>query len=360
MSTGLSRLFSFGAVSDKVEMPLLFPMQVLQADFVRTDVRNLYAKILTDTLERTEGIPQDKQQILWDNCLAGESSKGLVTLLSEAMEAKSDLILVYNKALGTIRTATGTESAQIKADYAKQAKSSLGVYVSFKNYDRTDMIKLYTSLEYCVIASLNKTMNLSKSVQFKMSNLRGSTSLSDSGDVKIQAVEIANALRDGKDVLVDEKDVIETAKPDLTAVKEGMMFVSAKRSYYLGMPLSYITGEQTTGIGSTGEADTKAIDRGLRAYFFSIVKPVVEAIFGVKVSFSAYDFSNVDAAMNVLKTFDLVSEEFISPENKLLVVNKILGVDSKLGEKPKEIAPTAPDPFGQPNPQKQPEKPVTQ
>lgn len=337
MTNSLSKMFGWGTVATAHEMPDIFPMSVMPEAFIRTDIRNLYAKILTDTLERTQGISDQQQQVLWDNCLQSESSKGLVTLLSEAMEQKNDLVIVYNPALGTIRKASGQETVEIKADYEKKGKSSKGVFVSFKHYDRTDMIRLYTALEYCVISSLNKSMNLSRALQFKMSNMRGSVSLADSTDVKTQAIEVAQALAKGRDVMIDGDDVIDTAKPDLTAAKEGMLFVSAKRSYYLGMPISYITGEQTTGIGSTGEADTKAIDRGLKGYYFSIIKPTVEAIFGIKTTFNPQDFAHIESGLEALKMFELVSDQFISDENKLLIVNKLFGVDSPLGEKPEPV-----------------------
>lgn len=334
MSNPILSIFGWNVSSNvSTELPVLYRMGIEADEFLRTDIRNIYQKILTDTLERTQGIPEKFQPLLWDNCLQSESSSGLVNLLAEAMESKADLAMIVNKSLGTIRKATSEERQKIDADYKANGKSPIGVFVSFRNYDKTDMIRLYSALEYCVIASLNKTLNLAKSVQFKMSEMRGTVNLKDSKDVVEQGISIATQLAAGKDVMLDKEDEIVTATPDVTAIKEGMAFIDSKRSFYLGMPISYINGEQTTGIGSTGEADAKATDRGLKSYFFSIIKPVVEAVFECSVSFKSQDITQIDAALNALKVFDLVGENFLSAENKLLVINKLLGVDGKL-EKP--------------------------
>ena len=43
------------------ELPDIFPLPIKQFDFVWIDVRNIYSRILIDVLERTQGIPEDKQ-----------------------------------------------------------------------------------------------------------------------------------------------------------------------------------------------------------------------------------------------------------------------------------------------------------
>jgi hypothetical protein len=344
-----------GAVKS-VELPEIFPMSLLLGDFVRCDVVTIYSKILTDTLERTHGLSDDQVDLMWDNCVKSNSSDGLITLLAKAMAAKNDLFLVYDKAVKVVRVATDAERTQIKSDYQKQAQSSVGVYISFANFVRSDMVKFYSGLEYCTAASLYKSMNVSKATQLKISDLRASTSLTDSTVATDQAQKVARSLASGRDVLLDAKDSIENATPDLTAVKEAIAFIVNKQSFYLGLPDSYFTGEQTSGMGTTGENDTKATERGLKAYFFSIIKPTVDALFGVKVTYKSQDFRQIAGAMDVLKTFDLTSGEYLSAENKLKIVNSIfnLSEDTK-GDKPDP----KPDPVAVP-PVVVPPKNVTQ
>ncbi len=339
---GVSNWFGFATGSTtNSELPEIFPIGIAQNDFVKTDVINIFSKILIDTLERVHGLNDDLQSLLWDNCVKSNSPDGLITLLAKAMADKMDLFLVYEKAVKVLRTATSTETEQIKADYLEGGESAIGVFISFKNFTRSDMVKLYSVLEYCTVNALNKAMNLSKTIQIKMNDMRATVSLSDSADVKAQGVNVATALSKGRDILVDAKDIIESATPDLTAVKESIMFINQKRSFYLGMPESYINGEQTGGLGTTGENDTKAIERGLKNYFESIVKPVLDAIFGIKVTYKSQDFRQIAGSMEVVKTFSLVDEELISLENKTLIVNRLLDLpeDAK-GDGPDPVVPT--------------------
>lgn len=331
----MSSFFGFlglSSTSDS-ELPEIFPLSLGVSEFVDTDVVQVYSKILTDCIERTQGIPEKVSPLLWDNFLQNESTDGLITLLACAMSNKKDLFLVYNPALGVLRIATNDESIQIKADYAREGSSSVGIFVSFKNYKRTDMVKIYSSMEYCVVASLNKMMNLSKAIQFKMSDMRGAVSLQDSSVAKEQAKAIAKSLSNGKDVMLDVKDEVSTNTPDISSIKESILFLDSKRCFYFGLPLSYITGEQTAGIGSTGEADTKAVERGLKQYFISILKPVMEALFGIKVTFKSNDFRQIGSALEAIKTFALVDDELLSKENKQLIISKLFDVDTK----PKEV-----------------------
>jgi len=343
----LSEFFGFAgndATTPQDELPNIYPIGILESLFIETDLINLYSKILTDVLERTEGYPEGIIPVLWDNCLQSESSEGLVTLLSKAMSSKADLFLVYKADLGVLRKADNEEVQKIREDYKKLGKSNIGVYLSFKNYNRSDMIKFYSALEYSTVGALYKSMNLSKAIQIKVNQLRAGVSLGDSAEAKAQGLKIAQGLAKGKDVLLDSEDTIETSKPDLTATKEAMLLTDAKRCFYSGMPLSYVNGEQTTGIGSTGEADTRATERGLKNYYFSIIRPVMEALFEAKTTFKTEDFRLLTPGLEALKTFELVGDEFMSPENKLLIINRLFGVDSELGEAP-EPAPVivAPD-----------------
>lgn len=329
--SSLTTWFGWKADTAEQSLPEIFPISITQNEFVKTDVINIFSKILTDVVERTHGLPDDLQSLLWDNCVKSQSSDGLITTLAKAMSDKKDLFLVYEKPLNVLRKATVNEETRIRKDYETQGESAIGYYISFKNYVRADMVKLYSGLEYCTVSALNKSMNLSKAIQFKMSDLRASTSLTDKAEVKEQAQLIAQGLGDGKDVLLDAKDMIETSKPDLTSVKESIMFLNQKRAFYLGMPESYINGEQTGGLGTTGENDTKAIERGLKNYYFSILKPVLESVFQVKVRYKSQDFRQITQGLEALKTFELIGEDLISVENKTAIINQLFDFDTEQG-----------------------------
>lgn len=346
--------FKTGAVNTSYEVPNIYPLSLEFALFVDSDLENIYRKILIDCVERTEGVPEKYESAIWDNCLESEAAKGLVTLLAEAMTRKADLFLIYNEAVGVLRLADAEEQRQIKLDYAQNGKSSVGVYISFKNYKRTDMLKIYSEMEYSILNSLNKTMNLSKAIQIKMSDMRKSVGAFDSEEIIAQAKSIANALKDGNDVLMDSNDMVETSTPDISSTEKAIMFLDAKRAFILNLPLSYINGEQTGGIGSTGEADSRAVERGLKHYWISILKPALAALFGVKPTFKSHDFRQITSAMEALKTFELTTEDLISLENKRLIVSKLFDIPNDLkgtpnDNRPQPRGPTEPDSAGPEN-----------
>lgn len=352
----LSTFFQFkGSVAESgTELPEIWPELFDRDAFVKIDVEMVYAKILTDVLERTHGLEEDQVAMLWDNCLSGNSREGLVTMLAKAMRDQEELFIVYesiSKGADILRRAKGQEAEQIKADYLKTASSEKGIFISFKNYSKSDMVKIYAGLEYDTLSSLSKSRNLSKAIQLKMSNLRSSTGAGDAMEAIAQAKAIARSLSEGKDILLDKDDSVETATVDLTATKESIAFLDAKRSFYLGMPASYLNGTQTTGIGTTGESDTKAVERGLKPYYFSILKPVLEELFETKVRYKSQDVRQIGLACETMKTFELVGEEYLNRENKKRIIEGLLDIDADDNETEEDAEPDI-VPVGASNPRK--------
>lgn len=334
----MKSLFAFGGSSGNAtpfeEILDIFPFPCSERNFVRMDIENLYSRILTDTLERTSGISDANQKLLWDNCLGSEVPDGLVTLLAKAMTDKAELFIIYDASVKIIRKAKPDEVTQIKADYKARGESKVGVYITFQNYSRTDMVKIYSALEYFTTASLYKQMALSKAIQLKFEELRSSVGASDMEDVLKQAVEIANALRKGQEVILDAKDIIETAKPDLTATNAALELLNQKKSLFVGLPASWVTGETDGGLSDSGKGDSKRVERGLRNYYYSVIKPVIEKLFKSPTQFKSDDSEGLTAALDAMRTFETTSDEFMSKENKLSVINRLFGFasDTKGGE----------------------------
>jgi hypothetical protein len=343
----LSTFFNFkGPVEDAHnEMREIFPFLFTQDDFVRIDVVSIFVKILTDVVERSHGLSDDQSALLWDNCLKSSKNDGLITMLSKSIYHRGELFLVYDASVNVVREATQDEKVTIRSDYEKQAESQVGIYVSFKNFVKIDMIKLYSGLEHSTICSLYKTMNLSKAIQLKMSDLRSSTALNDSTTAVTQAKSIADGLAKGKDILLDSKDSIETATPQLDSTKASIAFLDAKRAFYLGLPSSYINGEQTGGMNANGDIDQRAVERGLRSYFFSIVKPVLEQLFKVKIKYKSQDTRQIAQALEALKVFELTDESLVSMEQKKAIIESLLDIDADENQNtttPEEVPAAAP------------------
>ena len=359
----------FGSGTDELttnEIPAIFPLSLQSNVFIKSDILNTYIKILTDTMERTHGVPEEKEPALWDNCLVSEASRGLISLLAEAMSEMSDLFLVYKPSTKVIRKADTKEQQQIEADYKASGSSKVGVFISFKNYHRTDMLKIYSSFEYCVLSSLNKSLNVAKAIQFKIHDLRASVSMIDAPIAAAQAKSISSALGKGNDAYMDAKDVIETAKIDTEPTEKAITFLDAKRAFILGLPLSYINGEQTGGLNASGEGDMRAVEQGLKQYYVSILRPVIKAILDAETTFKSQDFKQLQSAGELLKTFDLTSEENLSGETKQELTALAFNLDAAeekkrieagLKEAEKKALKDAENGLNQPDPNQDPKNP---
>lgn len=321
--------FLSGTVNDtEVSLGTIFPFALKQADFVREDILTTYTKILTDVIVRTQGIKDKHESLLWDNCVQDESSNGLITLLAEAMTNKKELFLVYVASVNILRIATDKEERQIRQDYKEKGVSSIGVYVSFRNYRRTIMLTIYSNFEYCILSSLNKILNSAKSLQLKISGLRSGVGLNDSSIAIAQAKAIAIAIGNGEDVLIDKDDEITSPTPDTSSSEKSIEFLDAKKAFILDLPITYISGTQTGGIGSTGEADMRAVERGLKNYFHSIIKPVLKSLFGTNVEFRTQDFREITSSLEVIKTFELIEgTDLLSKESMQEIICRMFHID---------------------------------
>lgn len=331
------RFFNFlsksGSSSPSNELPDIFPLALQCQAFVDADVKATYTKILTDTLERTYGLPKEYTPILFDNCVQTEAQHGLISLLVDAMASQTNLFLVYVKAVKVLRKANSEEERQIRADYAKAGESKVGVFISFQNYRRTEMLKIYSTLEYFVLLGLHKNVNIAKAIQIKIKELRSSVALADASVAEDQARAIANALKEGKDVYLDVGDEITSATPDIGPIEKAIDFLDAKRAFYLDLPLSYISGLRGTGLSDTGEADMRAVERGLKQYFFSIIHPVLLALFDIDTEFKTQDFRQIESALETIKSFELVSDTYLSQKSKREIIARMFDVDPQAEEK---------------------------
>jgi hypothetical protein len=325
---GLSDFLGFGSAitNPTIELPDIFPFDYRLDEFVKIDVESIYKKILTDVVERTSGITDENEKALWDNFLESEASKGLISLLAEAMFKNGDLFLTYKQ--GVLRVADHEEVEKIKQEYASGTPTT-GFYFNFKFFKVNTMIKMYSTNDYYALSALHKKNCISKAIQLKIANLRQSIAEGDATPILAQARAIAQGLKEGKDVALDGGDKIETGSPEMESTKQAIEFNDAKKAFYLGLPLSYVTGEQTAGMNATGEVDARAVERGLKNYYRSILKPAVETIFNIKTTFKSDDFRLLTQAFEALKTFELADLDnvYFDSDEKRDIVRKLFNAE---------------------------------
>lgn len=309
------------------ELPVIYTFPVSLAEFANLDILTTFQKILTDATERVHGLSEDAKATLWDSCLYADSSDGLITLLAKAMSGKKQLFIVYISSVGVLRVASADEEKQIRTDYKERGFSSTGTWFDFSNFRMTELLSVYSGFEYTILCGLDKSIRLSSAIQLKVSDLRGSVASVDAAIAINQAIAIAKALGRGRDVMIDSKDVVQTAQVDITPTEKAIEFLDSKRAYILGLPVSYLDGIQTPGMGSTGEQDTRATERGLKHFFLTILYPAFLAIFDEKTEFRSQDFRQMATAIEALKSFTLTDDALLSVKSKREILSRLFELD---------------------------------
>jgi hypothetical protein len=301
------KIFGAGAATE-TELAAPFRININQSVFCEIKTETLFKKILQRCYSRSEGATDDnKIASLFDSSERSGAQKGLISLLAWAMTNKEEIAIVYDS--GVARKATPEERNLIEEDYKKTASSTKGVLIDFRCYWLSDLVKAYMSIIYDILTSMNTQVGLAKSLQIKINALRGTVSAVGKDDPIEQAKAINEALKKGRSVLLDKNDVVETLTLNSDAVKNAVAFVNALMASDLGVSLSFINGELTTGMSATGEADANADEYGFQDYFNSIFKPTCDKLYDWNLQFMSDDW----------RWFSAMADKLIMVENSSLL-----------------------------------------
>lgn len=327
----MANFFGFGKIfsgSESTETTLLAPFKISldRETFCIIKTETLFKKMLNRVYSRTEGATdEDKIQSLFDSNEQSSASKGLISLLACAMVNRKRMAIVYDA--GVVREAKPEEKDQIEFDYKKSAKSSKGILVDFKNYWLADLMIAYMSIIYDILTSMNTQVGLAKALQIKISALRGTVSAMGKDDPIVQAKAINEALTQGRSVLLDKNDIIETLKIDSGSTEAAVKFVCSLIAAELGVSLSFVTGELTTGMSATGEADANADEYGFQDMFNSIFKPSCDRLYNWNLQFMTDDWRWFSAMADKLILVE--NSSLLSDEQKAAFAMRLIPVKSK-------------------------------
>jgi len=288
-----------------------FKISLCRDDFIKIKTENLYKKILHRCYSRTEGATDEiKIASLFDSKEKSGASNGLISLIAIAMANNQEQAIIFNA--GIVRIANYQEKEQIKKDYETNGRSSLGVLIDFQNYNLTELIKSYYSMIYDSLDSMNTQLGLAKALQIKINSLRATVSMAGKDEPVQQAKEINEALTNGKSVLLDKNDSVETLTINSESVEKAIFVVNCLIATEIGTSLSFVNGELTTGMSATGEADSNADEYGFQDFFNSIFKPICDKLYGWNLRFVSDDwryFSAMIGSLIIVENSALLSEE---------------------------------------------------
>lgn len=313
---GLFRKDNRGVYTDLIAP---FTVEMKAADFVDFKVVTLYAKILRRCYAKSSGLSDEQAANLWDSVDLGDAQHGIINKVSFAMAKKKELVLFKDG--GIVREAEQAEAEQIKRDYEERGRSDKGVYLNFKKYSLTDVLRLYMAFIFEIIRGAWVNVNLTKALQLKIADARKTIAASDAADPMQVASNVVSALKAGKSVFLDAGDEVKTTELQTQAIKDALSLVYGLLAGELGVSTSFICGELTSGMAVTGEADVNANEDGIKDFFNSVFKPIMDKLFGVSLKFKSDNWRRIKEFAQIIPFVE--TAEYISEEKKRELLERL-------------------------------------
>lgn len=300
-----------------------YVLAVNEEKFVKFQTSLLYQKILKRCFAKSSGLSEEQARNLWDSVELSNAQYGTITRISDAMTEKKELILVNDS--GVVRVATSEEAEEIKKAYEEGKPTNKGVYMNFQKYTMTDIIKIYMSLVYDIMGGAKTNLGLAKALQVKFADLRKTIATSSSEDAIQQGKKIVEALKDGKSVGFDAGDSVTTTQLQTQPIIDGLKLVYGCLASLLGVSISFVAGELTSGMAVTGEADVNANEDGIKDFFNSVFKPIHDKLFGVQLKFKTDNWRKFKEFASLLPYIE--SSMIITEEQKQQFMDYLFGGD---------------------------------
>lgn len=309
--------------STEIDLARPFVIAMNKVNFCEIKTELLFKKILESAYSRSEGAKDEaKIRSLFDSSEQSNASKGLISLVANAMTHKKKEALIYS--LGVVKIADMKEKEAIEKDYQDKSKSDSGVLIDFRNYKIRDLIFVYMSLIYDIMTSMNTQVGLANALQIKINALRGTVALSGQEQPVEQAKKMNDALKEGKSILLDKNDVVETIKIDSASIKDAVEFVSSLIAGELGVSVSFVNGVMTSGMSATGEADANANEYCFQNFFNEHLQPICKGLYDWDLQFMTDDWRWFSAMAGNLLIVE--NSSLLSPEQKKLFANRLIPI----------------------------------
>lgn len=268
-----------------------YRLTMCESLFVRVKTQALFERILKRCYHKTAGIAEDKANgIAMSMFLSVEyeqQKNGTIPLVAKAMTDKARVYLVYSPKDELVRKADINEQQTLIKQYQLNTNAladigggKRGMILDFTQFTMTDLVKCYMGLIYAVMDSANTQVNMSRSIQIKIADMRKNISVLTSKDATKQGNDINDGLKNGKSILVDSADQIIQTAVDATTVKDALSIFYTALASDIGLSESFVSGILTSGMSATGDADINYEDTGIKDYWSSIWRPIMIKLYG--------------------------------------------------------------------------------
>ena len=310
----------------KDNLSLSFDLSLKEKDFVDYMVSDLYQSILTmcfDKIIFPESEKDFKDKIIpsfYDNLSVEGINKGIIKNLAYAIVLNQPVFLVNASAGDDIIVRQGTEE-ELQKYKKEQGNIKKQIQMDFTKYNQSKALRLFYSMIYWIIRATNTNVKISNSVLVKIAKLRELVAKEDAEEVIKQAKEINDAIKKGNSIIADKDDTMERLEINSQATKDALDVVFSLISGLIKMPLSFVNGELTTGLTQTGDSDNLAIERGLKNYYYTILKPCTEKLFETKTRFTSDNTAKLKTLIGILPQLELST--LLTDEEKRAIIEDL-------------------------------------
>lgn len=294
----------------KDNLSLSFNLSLKETEFVDYMVSDLYQSILTmcfDKIIFPDAEKDFKDKItpsFYDNLSVEGINKGIIKNLAYGIVQNQKVFLVNASAGDNIIVRQGTQEELQKYE-KEQGNIKNQIQMDFTKYNQSKALKLFYSMIYWIIRATNTNVKISNSVLVKIAKLRELVAKEDAEEVIKQAKEINDAIKRGNSIVADKDDTMERLEINSQATKDALDVAFSLVSGLIKMPLSFVNGELTTGLTQTGDSDNLAIERGLKNYYYTILKPCTEKLFDTKIRFTSDNTAKLKTLIGILPQLEL-------------------------------------------------------
>lgn len=310
----------------KENLSLNFDLSLKEKNFVDYMISDLYQSILTmcfDKIIFPEAEKDFKDKItpsFYDNLSVEGINKGIIKNLAYSIvqNQKVFLVNVSNGDNTIVRQGTQEELQKYEKE---QGNIKNQIEMDFTKYNQSKTLRLFYSMIYWIIRATNTNVKISNSVLVKIARLRELVAKEDAENVIKHAKEINEAIEQGDSIVADKDDTMERLEINSQATKDALDIVFSLISGLIKMPLSFVNGELTTGLTQTGDSDNLAIERGLKNYYYTILKPCTEKLFDTKTRFTSDNTAKLKTLIGILPQLELST--LLTDEEKRAIIEDL-------------------------------------
>lgn len=282
-------------------------------EFIKYYVKGIYKRVLIACMNKTSDLDLEIETAMWEQALGDEVQNGYFNLVSKAMYDKTKLYLEY-------KTDTKVILVVQEKEYKELTKNK--AFLDFTGFEQSDLLRLYAGMQYDLLAFLGGSLQLARSIQYKIEGLRELVSADEATKALEQLEKVITGIKVGKSVAIDSKDSLELFGINTSLVKEAQEIINGLISSTLGVSLSYINGAMSSGLSTTGEGDMTMNEDGIKNYWQSIYKPSVDKLFNKTITFKSDNWRKISALSEVLAKVEMLTS--VTEEQKQKIVKDLI------------------------------------